>query len=230
MISEPMGHGRRPRGTGPSAGLCRAGCGRTTRDRKPYCEVHVERMPYARDAMDEVERIEAEASAVSRRGWRSVDVDGATARDMLGQLRALGPQPLKRLAINSDVFSSALAAPYVRALAEAGLVRVLTLGSRRGTPRRVVEITEVGVAVPLREIARRPPSREGPLDRAEDEDGDEDDPEQFRRQHRDLDLSIPAPDPSLTKRDCACGRRVRACTPGQLESVPVCKAPFFVGS
>ncbi len=54
-----------------------------------------------------------------------------------------GAQTPKRLAITVEIRPNSLD-NYLSALERAGLVKTLTLGSRRGTPRRVVTLTEEG--------------------------------------------------------------------------------------
>jgi hypothetical protein len=141
--------GRRPV---PAREACHVpGCGRATTERKPYCIEHIDRLPYVQELQAELAHRDAEeVAAASRRGWRAVDTEGSRAREIIDQLAVKGAQTPKRLAITVEIRPGSLE-NYLGALERAGLVKTLTLGSRRGTPRRVVTLTADGQkkAVPL---------------------------------------------------------------------------------
>lgn len=143
--------GRRPV---PAREACHVdGCGRPTTERKPYCIEHIDRLPYVQELQAQLAHRDAEeVAASSRRGWRAVDTDGSRAREIIDQLAVRGAQTPKRLAITVEIRPNSLE-NYLGALERAGLVKTLTLGSRRGTPRRVVTLTNEGEkkAVPLDE-------------------------------------------------------------------------------
>lgn len=121
-----------------------AGCGRPTTERKPYCIEHLDRLPYVQDLQAELQMREAEElAAAGRKGWRAVEIDGSRAREIIDQLAVRGAQTPKRLAITVEIKPSSLE-NYLAALERAGLVHTLTLGSRRGTPRKVVTLTDDG--------------------------------------------------------------------------------------
>ncbi len=84
-----------------------------------------------------------EDAAASRKGWRAVDPVGSRAREIIDQLAVKGAQTPKRLAITVELQPTSLE-NYLGALERAGLIKTLTLGSRRGTPRRVVTLTDEG--------------------------------------------------------------------------------------
>jgi hypothetical protein len=119
-------------------------CARTTNAGKLYCEEHVERMPYVRELLREIERRDAEeASAAVGSGWQKIDAEGSHAKEILSQLAQTGAETPKRLAVTVSLARASLEG-YLKALGHAGLIQVLTLGSRRGTPRRVVDLTPLG--------------------------------------------------------------------------------------
>ena len=134
--------GRRP---APAREVCRVqGCGHVTTERKPYCIDHLDRLPYVRELQAQLSSRDAEeVAAASRKGWRAVDPDGSRAREIIDQLAVKGAQTPKRLAITVELRPGSLE-NYLGALEKAGYIKTLTLGSRRGTPRRVVTITDEG--------------------------------------------------------------------------------------
>jgi hypothetical protein len=140
---------RRTRGSGrrpvPAREACHVqGCNRPTTERKPYCIDHLDRLPYVKELQDALgRRDDEEMAAVGRKGWRAVNPDGSRAREIIDQLAVKGAQTPKRLAITVEIRPNSLE-NYLSALERAGLVKTLTLGSRRGTPRRVVTLTEEG--------------------------------------------------------------------------------------
>jgi len=120
------------------------GCGHPTTERKPYCIIHLDRLPYVKDLQAQLAEREAEeVAAGARKGWKAVDPTGSRAKEIVDQLAVKGAQTPKRLAITVEMRPSSLES-YLAALERAGLVKTLTLGSRRGTPRRVVTLTEEG--------------------------------------------------------------------------------------
>ena len=134
--------GRRPV---PAREVCRVqGCGHVTTERKPYCIDHLDRLPYVRELQAQLSSRDAEeVAATSRKGWRAVDPTGSRAREIIDQLAVKGAQTPKRLAITVELRPNSLE-NYLGALERAGLVKTLTLGSRRGTPRKVVTLTDEG--------------------------------------------------------------------------------------
>jgi hypothetical protein len=140
---------RRSRTTGrrpiPAREVCRVqGCGHVTTERKPYCIEHLDRLPYVRELQAQLcSRDAEEEAAASRKGWRAVDPGGSRAREIIDQLAVKGAQTPKRLAITVELQPTSLE-NYLGALERAGFIKTLTLGSRRGTPRRVVTLTDEG--------------------------------------------------------------------------------------
>jgi len=142
-----MRNRRRPRTSGrrlvPAREVCRAqGCGHVTTERKPYCIDHLDQLPYVRELQAQLSNRDAEEqAATSRIGWRAVDPTGSRAREIIDQLAVKGAQTPRRLAITVELRPTSLE-NYLGALERAGLITTLTLGSRRGTPRRVVTLTD----------------------------------------------------------------------------------------
>ena len=155
----------------PAREFCRVqGCGHPTTERKPYCIEHLDRLPYVKELQEQLARRDAEETAATgRKGWKSVDPVGSRAREIIDQLAVKGAQTPKRLAITVEIRPSSLEG-YLGALERAGLVRTLTLGSRRGTPRKVVILTEEGskealaLGEPIHESET--PEAEGPEEEA----------------------------------------------------------------
>ncbi len=115
-----------------------------TTERKPYCIEHLESLPYVQDLQAQLlQREQEELAAAGKKAWRAVDPEGSRAREIIDQLAVRGAQTPKRLAITVEIRPNSLE-NYLSALERAGLVRTLVLGSRRGTPRRVVTLTEEG--------------------------------------------------------------------------------------
>jgi predicted ArsR family transcriptional regulator len=115
-----------------------------TTERKPYCIEHLDRLPYVRELQAQLfSRDAEEEAAATRKGWRAVDPAGSRAREIIDQLAVKGAQTPKRLAITVELRPTSLE-NYLGALERAGFVKTLTLGSRRGTPRRVVTLTDEG--------------------------------------------------------------------------------------
>lgn len=118
------------------------GCANTATENKPFCIDHLEQFGHAAKLSSSLaERDEEELKAASRLGWKKIDVRGSRAQEIVEVLIASGAQTPKRLAIMVDIRPEALAG-YLKALERAKILRVLTLGSRRGTPRTVVALRE----------------------------------------------------------------------------------------
>ena len=119
-----------------------SGCKEPTTEYKPYCIEHIDRVPHASAISDYLKDREVEERRAARRnGWKHIDVNGSRAREIVNYLVVHGAQSPKRLAINIEIAPAALEA-YLVAMERAKLVKRLTLGSRRGTPREVVALWE----------------------------------------------------------------------------------------
>lgn len=124
-----------------------AGCGKPTTERKPYCMAHLDHLPYVRELQAHLAGLEGEA-IVAAQSARKIDIDGLRARDIIEVLAHHGAMSPKRLRIvlSDPSLSDSAVHGYLVALERAGLLKVLTLGSIRGTPRKVVTITAAGRA------------------------------------------------------------------------------------
>jgi hypothetical protein len=126
-----------------SHGDCRVkGCTTKTAENKPYCIDHIEQSPHAKRILDYLAEREVEEDRATRpSGWKRIDVNGSRAREIMEYLAIHGAQSPKRLALKVEIAPAALDA-YITALEKAKAVRLLTLGSRRGTPRQVIALCE----------------------------------------------------------------------------------------
>jgi hypothetical protein len=111
------------------------GCRRSTRNGKPFCSDHVEKLPYATNLVDQLKAQEVEIEEVRVRGSRVVDVEGLTSQEILSWLRAHGARTVPRLAREIQVDVNILGF-YVTALAESGLVQLVKT-ERRGPIVRI---------------------------------------------------------------------------------------------
>jgi DNA-binding transcriptional regulator YiaG/DNA-binding PadR family transcriptional regulator len=137
MLAEPL----RSRSRVPAREPCSvAGCSVATTFGKPYCEEHIDRIAYVREARG---RIEARGAEIDLAERGRCPASGCLTRDVLVSLSLLGARTPKRIAIDVEIPSGA-ASSCLKTLEKAGLLQVLTVGSRRGTPRKVVMLTEVG--------------------------------------------------------------------------------------
>lgn len=105
------------------------GCSRATREGKPYCSEHVDRLPYVQTLMDRIADKEAEEDRVAKRGIRAVEISGLTAREILLALWVNGERTVARLSRELNLEFETVKV-YVRALQRRGLVDVKP--TRRG--------------------------------------------------------------------------------------------------
>lgn len=119
---------------------CVEGCKEQTTEHKSYCIDHIAQAPHATAIAGYlIARELEETRAAGRNGWKYVDVHGSRAREIVNYLTHHGAQSPKRLAVNIEISPAALDA-YLVAMERAKIIRQLTLGSRRGTPRKVVAL------------------------------------------------------------------------------------------
>lgn len=135
---------KRGRAAAGTREYCRV-CEKPTAERKPFCEEHLDRLPYVQKLMAEIQkRGEEEESAVKRGGHRAVDLqDSITVNDVLICLFTKGTQTVARLAIMVETTKETLE-PYLKAMSRDRLVNMLHAGSRRGTMRNLVELAPAG--------------------------------------------------------------------------------------
>jgi len=105
-----------------------SGCEETTREGKPYCLHHVDKNPYARRLLDNLEQLEREHQRVRRRGPSAVDTKSDTSREILRELSIQRSCSVARLA-QTLALPYPLTLSYVQALARRDLV--VTSGFRR---------------------------------------------------------------------------------------------------
>lgn len=111
------------------------GCSRWTMERKPFCPGHVEHMPYVQQLLAEMADHSREQELVVQVGWHAVDVDGATAREVLAAVRQRSPACCatpSRLAIDVGITVAAVKV-YLEALERAGFIALRR--TRRGLLR-----------------------------------------------------------------------------------------------
>jgi hypothetical protein len=119
-----------------------AGCSHATTGRKPYCVEHLERLPYVRALVAELSCRKAElVVAGSDQALQAVDPSSPRAREIVNQIAFHGARSMERLGMDMDIPTHTTES-YVRALEQAGVLEVLTLGSRRGSLRRVVALRQ----------------------------------------------------------------------------------------
>lgn len=131
--------GRRRAPALPRSACGVAGCAARTTNRKPFCIEHLQGMPYVAHLRAN-ERVRDQEAARARKTWKAVDPSGSRADEILSMLATRGASTPKRLAIYVDLDTTALEG-YLTALARAGRITIHELGSRRGQPRIVAELT-----------------------------------------------------------------------------------------
>lgn len=78
-------------------------CVQATREGKPFCSDHVERLTYVQEVQARIEARENELAAVKKRGTRAVDLEGIIARDVLCSLWINGERSVARLSRELNV-------------------------------------------------------------------------------------------------------------------------------
>lgn len=108
------------------------GCRESTREGKPYCPEHIDRLDYVARIQAQLEEREAEVAEVAKRGWKAVNIDGPIVKEILMHMRMKGTQTVERMAREvaggqlSDVIEQ-----YVEALVRKRLVKLGT--TQRGS-------------------------------------------------------------------------------------------------
>jgi DNA-binding transcriptional ArsR family regulator len=108
-------------------------CSSATTGRKPFCIDHLEELPYVAALREELAAREA----------KRLNLDGSRAQELIEMIALRGAVTPKRLALVVDLGEAELMR-HIRALERAGFVTTITLGSRRGTSRRIVTLTKDG--------------------------------------------------------------------------------------
>jgi hypothetical protein len=90
---------------------------------KPYCAQHLERLPYARAVVEQVQERERELRRVEELGPATSELSEVVVGEMLEYLTSEGPRTLPRLACDLRVSVSIVEA-YVGAMVRQGRVRM----------------------------------------------------------------------------------------------------------
>ncbi len=99
------------------------GCGRITKERKPFCPDHVEHHPYVQHLLGQMAKRQQEENRVRRLGGRGVDPKGLNATEILVQLRIRGDRTAERLAFDLQIDLD-LVETYLRSMAGRRLISV----------------------------------------------------------------------------------------------------------
>lgn len=119
-----------------------ANCARATREGKPFCSEHVERLPYVQGLLDQLAAREDEEDRVRKRGTRAVDPNGLTAREILLSLWVNGDRTVARLARELNMDFETLKV-YVAALKRKGLVTVKPTRRGAGIVTLVPQVAQI---------------------------------------------------------------------------------------
>jgi hypothetical protein len=115
---------------GTVAHHCHApGCGKSTREGKPYCSEHVDHQPYVQQLIDQLAEHEQKVAKIKAGKTRVAKADDLVAKEIVLQLREHGARTLERLARDLREDTVTITA-YVHALKRK---RQVSLGaSKRG--------------------------------------------------------------------------------------------------
>lgn len=139
-----------------------AGCQDVPSERKPFCGKHIDRLPYVRKVVAETAQIAKEFSEVSRLGPSALDPRGILAQDVITVLQQHGVLTAAKIPnllgeAKGLVHTKAWTA-ILTALEKAGAIRILKLGSRRGTTRTVVELVKDYTEAPAAPVSASTPT------------------------------------------------------------------------
>lgn len=116
-------------------------CPNDTSEKKPYCLEHLDRLPYVMRLEAELKAKEKEiAKAGTKNGWRHVKSNGLVCQEIVELLKNKGAMSPAQLAKSIEIKISSVT-NYLTHLEKKKTLKVLTLGSRRGTSRKVVALT-----------------------------------------------------------------------------------------
>jgi hypothetical protein len=128
-------------------------CSQATREGKPFCSDHVERLSYVQEVQARIVAREAELAAVKKRGGRAVDLEGIIARDVLCSLWINGERSVARLSRELNVDFEVLK-HYVARLKKA---KQLTQTSPRRGAGKVTLVPALSEIEDPREVGRSKP-------------------------------------------------------------------------
>ena len=128
-------------------------CVQATREGKPFCSDHVERLSYVEQVQARIAAREHELAAVKKRGGRAVDLEGIVARDVLCSLWINGERSVARLSRELNVDFEVLK-HYVARLKKA---KQLTQTSPRRGAGKVTLVPALSEIEDPREVGRARP-------------------------------------------------------------------------
>jgi predicted transcriptional regulator len=109
---------------------------------KPHCIKHIDQSPHAKRVIEaKTKRSKELSTATKPEGWRTIDVNGSRAREIIAKLKLMGAMSPSNLATQVELGKTTIEA-YLVALEAAGLVKVEKLRSARYVTRRVVIAVE----------------------------------------------------------------------------------------
>lgn len=128
-------------------------CVQATREGKPFCSDHVERLSYVQEVQARIAARERELAEVTKRGARAVDIEGIVARDILLSLWINGQRSVARLSRELNVDFEVLK-HYVSRLKKA---KQLTQTSPRRGAGKVTLVTALSEIEDPRLVGRSQP-------------------------------------------------------------------------
>lgn len=137
-VLRPYMFGQRPTERPETAHCGVVRCSRRTREGKPFCDNHLERIPYVQGVLERRRQLQLEVTRAL--DWGVVDVEGMLARDVINLVTFRGRMVASRMAVELGVPTSCLP-PVVEALALLGDVTFTVKRGRDGKP--VMDVTAV---------------------------------------------------------------------------------------
>lgn len=118
------------------------GCHEDTTEGKPYCSNHIDHLDYVKGIQKKLQEFDADLADASR-SRPVIRLSSPWVKEILLQLAIRGAQTLPRLCLMVDLPEVPME-NFAKALDKAGLVKYVLAGSRRGTTRKIVHITDAG--------------------------------------------------------------------------------------
>ena len=120
------------------------GCPEMTTKKKPFCQVHIDKVTHGRTLSDELRQRKEEQArvlAAGDKGWKEVDTNGSRAQELINILEAQGSLTPEGLA-NKLIVDMKTLAGYIRALERIGRVRVYAYKTGTHGRKRIVSLTQ----------------------------------------------------------------------------------------
>ena len=115
------------------------GCLKSTRESKPFCSLHLSRMPYAGRLMADLDAQGEELQRIRTKGsWTHIDPRGSIAEEVFRCVLGNGPRTLERLSRDCNLGGPEVAMAYMKSLRRAKRVK----SRRNGRRKTVVYIPE----------------------------------------------------------------------------------------